>query len=118
MASVFAEEVRQSLRRLNRNGEPHREYGLSATMPWQALEDADAFHIIAEHIRLNMIETLRATGAPINVWRAGQQIGYVASNVSVYTGEGQEWRDEHHFRVRARVSTETPPFTHPESEAL
>lgn len=110
--SLFEPEVRESMRRLNRNGEPHREYGVGASMPYAALEDKDAFHEIAEHIRLSMVEELIRTEAPINVWRAGRQHGIVASDINAYTGEGQQWEDRHKYYVRVRVSRETPPFTH------
>jgi hypothetical protein len=70
--SVFAASVRYTQRKWNRDGVPHRERGVSAGMPHWRLEDADAFHALAETCRLRMLAELRTLGTPINVWRCGE----------------------------------------------
>jgi hypothetical protein len=116
-APLFADHVRQSVRKMNRSGDEHTERQMSAVMPYTALEDAAAFHAIAERQRLAMIAELRTMGAPINVWRVGMCNGVVAVPVNRYTGMPQPWRDEHIFTVRVRCSVETPPFAYPDYEA-
>lgn len=111
--SVFAKDVRDTQRRLNRNGKPHIERRTQVQMPYLALEDAEAFHERAELVRLAMIEELRKVGAPINVWRVGVMRGNIATNVDVYTGETVPWKDIHFFTVRTRASVEHQPFDLP-----
>jgi hypothetical protein len=108
--SVFAEHVRYTHKRLNRNLQEHTQRTLMAGLPYVALEDPQAFHEIAERVRLAMIDKLREEGAPINVWRVGVAEGFVASKIEARTGTEQPWRDEHYFSVRTRVSVERPPF--------
>jgi hypothetical protein len=108
--SVFAEHVRHTQRALNRNLKHHTQRTLMAHLPYVALEDSQAFHEIAETVRLAMIDKLREEGAPINVWRVGVAEGFVASKIEARTGHEQPWRDEHCFSVRTRVSVERPPF--------
>ena len=113
---LFASYVRQSTRRLNRNAKEHIERGICATMPYRALEDAVAFHEIAEQIRLQMIAALLECGAPINVWRVGQHAGLVAATINYATGEAIPWKDAHQFLVRTRASVEHPPYELAEEE--
>lgn len=112
---LFASVVRQSVRRWNRNGQPHVERATRMVMPYTMLEDPQTFHDQAELVRLAMIDELRKVGAPINVWRVGQMVG-ASEGVYIHDREGEiadhVWRDRHHFYVRTRASVETPPFTH------
>ena len=114
--SVFAERVRYTQLRLNRNLKTHTERSMSAEMRHVVLEDRDAFHSIAEQMRLAMLEKLKGAGAPINVWRVGEMGGVIASRVDFRTGEAKPWEDKHHFYVRTRVSVERPPFLHGDGE--
>jgi hypothetical protein len=90
-------------------------------VPYVALEDAEAFHDIAEQVRLQMIARLQEHGAPINVWRLGFLHGDVATDVySGVSGEGRLFadgsgiQDKHHLWLRTRVSVEHAPFQFPE----
>jgi hypothetical protein len=119
--SVFAAKVRNSLRRLNQNGKPHTQYMSGCVVPYVALEDAEAFHEIAEQVRLQMIARLQEHGAPINVWRVGFLHGDVATDVysgmvaaGLLSGDGRGIQDEHHLWLRTRVSVEQAPFQFPE----
>ena len=109
--SIFAKTVRQTDRKLNFNGEPHRELALAQPVPFWVLEDREALHHHVETIRLTMIEALKSAGAPINVWRLGRMNGAVSSPVNPYTGEPVPWKDEHWFRLRTRASVEREPFS-------
>lgn len=113
--SVFAPSVRPSDRRLNGDGALNIERSIRAYMPYAALEDAEAFHAIAEQQRLAMIHALQEVGAPINVWRVGMVGGVVASRIDAITGMEQEWKDSHVFYVRTRASHESQP---PKEETL
>lgn len=114
--SVFAERVRYTQRRLNRNLKPHTERSMTATISHISIEDHDAFHTIAEQMRLAMLEKLKEEGAPVNVWRLGEMGGVIASRVDFRTGEAKPWEDKHHFYVRTRVSVERQPYSHVVSE--
>jgi hypothetical protein len=84
---------------------------LSASIPYAALEDRDAFHDAAEQVRQMMLTALRETDAPINVWRLGQVGGYVACTFDYARGEERPWKDEHRFYVRVRTSIESSPLS-------
>lgn len=107
--SVFAQDVRYSHRRDNRNDQPHTERHTYAAIDYSVLEDKDAFHEVAERVRLYMLKALEDVGAPINVWRVGHVSGTVS--VPIETVRGAEVVDRHIFDLRTRCSVETPPFT-------
>jgi len=105
--SVFAEPVRTDNTSKNRDGILHTENAVYATVPYVALENAELFHAIAEQLRVEMIEAIRASGAPINVWRVGQFGGVFAVPFDVRTGETGELKDSHVISFRTRTSCET-----------
>jgi hypothetical protein len=82
-------------RRATTKGTVAIERGCRVTLPFTAIEDEDEFHRLCEILRLDMIEALRATGAPINVWRTGQLVGTPHASV-----------DEHMVELRTRTATE------------
>jgi hypothetical protein len=96
--SVFADDVRYSVRRLNGDGQPNLEHGCGVNIGHLVLEDYARFHEAAEVVRQQMLELLR-THAPINVWRVGQVRGVI--------GALKSWDGEGSLFARTRTSHET-----------
>jgi hypothetical protein len=108
---VFARYVRETDMARNADGGAHTQRALSATVPYTALEDAEAFHELAEQIRLGMLDKLREDGAPVNTWRLGQVGGFVACTFDYARDEEKPWKDEHVVYLRVRTSIERSPLT-------
>ena len=109
---LFAADIRESEKRRNRNGIPHTSRLLRANIDPALLNNADAFHRVAEELRLAMLDKFLEHGAPINVWRIGELAGDVRVMYAAGEGELGEPVDLCHLTLRTRVSVEHPPFTH------